>query len=95
MGRLGRRLISVRRIRGTWIHEIVRPVTSTLLMRDYSTGAFLDWEGRIKPAPNAMMEALVQGEPADTDAEEQHAALGRLHSPSAAVRGALARLVEG
>lgn len=60
------RLINVRRIRGTWVHEIVRPVTDTVLMRDYSTGAFLDWDGNIKPAPSAMMEALVQGEPAGT-----------------------------
>jgi YbgC/YbaW family acyl-CoA thioester hydrolase len=61
------RLTSVRRIRGTWIHEIIRPATETLLMRDYSTGAFLDWRGRIKPAPHGMMEALVQGEPTDSD----------------------------
>ena len=30
-------------------------------MRDYSTGAVLDWKGKIKPAPTAMMEALVTG----------------------------------
>ncbi len=61
------RLISVKPIRGTWVHEVFRPVTETLLMRDYSTGAFLDWKGKIKPAPNAMMTALVQGELAQTN----------------------------
>jgi YbgC/YbaW family acyl-CoA thioester hydrolase len=57
------RLIKVRRIRGTWIHEIFLSATNTLLMRDYSTGAFLDWKGNIKVAPAEMMEALVLGEP--------------------------------
>ncbi len=61
------RLINVKPIRGTWVHEIFRPATKTLLMRDYSTGAFLDWKGKIKPAPNAMMTALVQGELAQTN----------------------------
>ncbi len=61
------RLISVKPIRGTWVHEVFRPVTKTLLMRDYSTGAFLDWKGKIKPAPTVMMEALVRGEPGDTN----------------------------
>ncbi len=61
------RLISVKPIRGTWVHEVFRPVTKTLLMRDYSTGAFLDWKGTIKPAPTAMMEALVRGEPGDSN----------------------------
>ncbi len=57
------RLIKVRRIRGTWIHEMFLSATNTLLMRDYSTGAFLDWKGNIKVAPAEMMEALVLGEP--------------------------------
>ncbi len=57
------RLVRVQRIRGTWIHEIFRSATDTLLMRDYSTGAFLDWNGNIKAAPAEMMEALVLGEP--------------------------------
>jgi acyl-CoA thioester hydrolase len=61
------RLIDVKRVRGTWVHEIVRSGTKTLLMRDYSTGAFLDLEGRIRPGPNAMMEALVEGELAQAD----------------------------
>jgi len=55
------RLIKVQRIRGTWIHELFQSATNTLLMRDYSTGAFLDWNGNIKAAPTEMMEALVLG----------------------------------
>ena len=62
------RLIKVERIRGTWLHEIFQPMTDTLLMRDYSTGAFLDWEGNIKPAPTEMMEELILGEPMDANA---------------------------
>lgn len=61
------RLISVKPIRGTWVHEVFRPLTETLLMRDYSTGAFVDLKGKIKPAPAAMMEALVHGELAQTN----------------------------
>ncbi len=59
------RLIEVRRVRGTWIHEVFLRTTNALLMRDYSTGAFLDWRGYIKAAPTDMMEALLLGEPMD------------------------------
>jgi hypothetical protein len=48
---------------GTWLHEIYRVATNTLLMRDYSTGVFLDWQGNIRAAPQAMIEAVLQGEP--------------------------------
>jgi hypothetical protein len=34
-----------------------------LLMRGYSTGAFLDWTGKVRAAPAGMMEALMRGEP--------------------------------
>ncbi len=57
------RLIDVRRVRGTWIHEMFYARTKTLLMRDYSTGAFVDWSGNIKPALMPMMDALMSGEP--------------------------------
>lgn len=56
------RLIEVRRVRGTWVHEILQHGSKRLLMRDYSTGAFLDWNGNIKAAPTEMMEALLLGE---------------------------------
>lgn len=58
------RLIQVRRVRGTWIHEIRRATGNALLMRDYSTGAFLDWSGKVRAAPEEMMESLIRGEPA-------------------------------
>src|SRR5581483_7364529 len=56
------RLFEVRRVRGTWIHEMRRTRDNALLLRDYSTGAFLDWQGNIRPAPPGMMERLMQGE---------------------------------
>lgn len=56
------RLFDVRRVRGTWIHEMRRVHDNTLLVRDYSTGAFLDWQGSIRPAPVGMMERLMEGE---------------------------------
>jgi len=57
------RLVNIRRVRGTWIHEIVRASDRALLMHDYSTGAFMDWHGNIRPAPRDLMDALVLGEP--------------------------------
>jgi YbgC/YbaW family acyl-CoA thioester hydrolase len=57
------RLIEMRRVRGTWLHEIYRLPTMTLLMRDYSTGVFVDWQGNIRAAPQEMVEAVLLGEP--------------------------------
>lgn len=57
------RLFDVRRVRATWVHEIHRASDQTLLLRDYSTGAFLDWQGNIRAAPAGFMERLTQGEP--------------------------------
>jgi acyl-CoA thioester hydrolase len=56
------RLFDLRRVRGSWLHEIYRMGSSELLVRNYSTGAFLDLEGRPAPAPQAMLDALLQGE---------------------------------
>ena len=56
------RLIEIRRVRGTWLHEIYRTATKELLLRDYSTGAFLDWEGNIRAGPTQVLEALTHGE---------------------------------
>ena len=50
------RLINIRRVRGIWIHELYRVATKTLLMRDYSTGAFMDWQGKLRTAPLGIME---------------------------------------
>lgn len=60
--RLTSRLFDVRRIRGTWIHELRRTIDDTLILRDYSTGAFMDWSGNIRPAPPGFMERLMEGE---------------------------------
>jgi acyl-CoA thioester hydrolase len=57
------RLFDVRRVRATWIHELHRVADRRLLARDYSTGAFLDWQGAIRAAPPGMMERLTRGEP--------------------------------
>ena len=57
------RLIEVRRVRGTWLHEVYNAATTTLIMRDYSTGTFLDWDGNVRAGPADMMEALMRGEP--------------------------------
>ncbi|CAG0971541.1 hypothetical protein PLCT2_01382 [Planctomycetaceae bacterium] len=59
------RLIEIRRVRGTWLHEVYRRATNTLLMRDYSTGAFLDWEGNVRAGPREVLETLTHGESAE------------------------------
>ena len=61
------RLIEVRRVRGTWLHELYRVTTNTLIMRDYSTGAFLDWEGNVRAGPGEVLEALTRGESRDAE----------------------------
>lgn len=57
------RLFDVRRVRGTWLHEIHRVRERALLFRDYSTGAFLDRHGNLRTPPPGMMDQLMQGEP--------------------------------
>lgn len=56
------RLIGFRRVRGTWLHEVYRATTNTLIMRDYSIGAFLDWEGNVRAGPLEVLEKLTRGE---------------------------------
>lgn len=56
------RLFEVRRVRGTWIHELYRLPARELVLRDYSTGAFLDWQGKIRVPPGEMVELLIKGE---------------------------------
>jgi YbgC/YbaW family acyl-CoA thioester hydrolase len=56
------RLIEVRRIRGTWLHEVRRADEAhTLLLRDYSTGSFVDLQGNLRAAPEGMMSTLMHG----------------------------------
>ena len=56
------RLIEIRRVRGTWQREIYRAVKKELILRDFSTGAFLDWKGNVRSGPMDILEALTRGE---------------------------------
>lgn len=56
------RLIELRRVSGTWHHEI-RATDGSLVAADRARGAFLDLAGRIRPAPPGLMEDLLRGEP--------------------------------
>jgi acyl-CoA thioester hydrolase len=53
------RLYDVRRVRGTWLHEVYRQRDGVLLVRNYSTGAFLNLEGRPQRLPEGMLEDLL------------------------------------
>lgn len=55
------RLAEVRRIRGMWLHEVYHAKSGALLMRDYSTGAFVTWGGQVRNAPMDMMDDLLKG----------------------------------
>lgn len=55
------RLAEVRRIRGMWLHEVYQAHSGVLLMRDYSTGAFVTWGGQVRNAPMDMMTDLLKG----------------------------------
>lgn len=44
-------LVDVRRLRGTWLQEMRRIPDGALLLRNYSTGVFLDLDGRPTAAP--------------------------------------------
>ncbi len=55
------RLVDVRRVRGSWLHDLVRTTDGTRLMRNYSTGVWLDNSGHMNRAPAGMMEACVAG----------------------------------
>lgn len=57
------RLVELRRVSGTWHHE-VRRSDGSLVAADRARGAFLDLEGRIRPAPPGLLEDLLRGEPA-------------------------------
>lgn len=49
--RITSRLIDMRRLRGTWCVELRRHPSNDLLVRDYSTGVFLDLAGRPASLP--------------------------------------------
>lgn len=56
------RLVELRRVSGVWHHE-VRNLSGALVAADRARGAFLDLAGRIRPAPGALLDALLRGEP--------------------------------
>lgn len=56
------RLVGLRRVSGTWHHEIHRP-DGALVAADRARGAFLDLEGRVRPAPAHLLRDLLAGEP--------------------------------
>lgn len=60
--RITSRLAEVRRRRGTWINEIFRQEDGALLVRNYSTGVFLNREGRSAVPPAGMMDSIQFGE---------------------------------
>lgn len=57
------RLVELRRVSGVWHHEI-HGSDGTLIAADRARGAFLDLEGRIRPAPQDLLDDLLGGEPA-------------------------------
>lgn len=56
------RLIELRRVSGTWHHE-VRRHDGAVVARDRARGAFLDLEGGIRHAPQELLDDLLRGEP--------------------------------
>lgn len=58
------RLIELRRVSGTWHHE-VRRQDGSLVAADRARGAFLDLDGRIRPVPAGLLDDLLRGEPPD------------------------------
>jgi acyl-CoA thioesterase FadM len=56
------RLVEARRVSGTWRHEIRLP-DGSLVATDHDRGAFLNAAGRIRPAPDGLLEDLLRGEP--------------------------------
>ena len=56
------RLTDVRRVSGTWHHEI-HASDGGLVAADRARGAFLDLEGHTRPPPVELLDDLLRGEP--------------------------------
>ena len=56
------RLVELRRVSGTWHHEIRRS-DGALVAADRARGAFLDLEGGLRIAPRELLDDLLRGEP--------------------------------
>jgi acyl-CoA thioesterase FadM len=54
------RMINVRRLRGTWHNELRSLADGRLLAVNYSTGVFLNLDGRPTSPPPGLIEALQQ-----------------------------------
>jgi acyl-CoA thioester hydrolase len=59
--RIASRVIEVRRLRGTWLHHVHRLSDGELVVREYTTGVFLDLTGRPAAPPSEMMKDLQFG----------------------------------
>lgn len=59
--RITSRIVEVRRLRGTWLHDIHGLPGGDLLLSDYSTGIFLDLTGRPAAPPAEMIQELQFG----------------------------------
>lgn len=55
------RLVDVRRLRGTWLHEIYDRSHDVLLVRDYTSGVFLNRSGRPATPPPGLMQDVQYG----------------------------------
>ena len=55
------RVIEVLRLRGTWLHELYLMPQEWLLARDFSTGVFLNLDGRPATPPPEMMKDIRLG----------------------------------
>jgi acyl-CoA thioester hydrolase len=57
------RLHEMRKVRGTWRHQVYREHTGELLAVNHSTGAFLTLAGRPRRLPDEMLADIVRGIP--------------------------------